>query len=49
MLSQKEIAELKREQTELESKRSELKTKCKNHREMSAEDLDGAAENLRTV
>lgn len=49
MLTQKEIAELKREQTELESKRSELKEKCKNHRDMSVEDLNGAAENLRTV
>jgi HK97 family phage major capsid protein len=48
-LSQKEIAELKREQTELEAKRSELKEKCKNHRTMSTEDLNGAAENLRTV
>lgn len=48
-LSQKEIAELKREQTELEAKRSELKEKCKNHRDMSVEDLNGAAENLRTV
>jgi HK97 family phage major capsid protein len=49
MLSQKAIAELKREQTELESKRSELKEKCKNHRDMTTEDLNGAAENLRTV
>lgn len=49
MLSQKAIAELKREQTELESKRSELKEKCKNHRDMSTEDLNGAAENIRTV
>lgn len=48
-LSQKEIAELKREQTELETKRSELKEKCKNHRSMSVEDLNGAAENLRNV
>lgn len=48
-LSQKEIAELKREQTELETKRSELKEKCKNHRDMSAEDLSVAADNLRTV
>ena len=49
MLTQKEMAELKREQTELESKRSELKEKCKNHRDMSVEDLNGAAEKLRTV
>jgi len=49
MLSQKEIAEFKREQTELEAKRSELKTKCKNHRDMSPEDLGVEVENLRTV
>lgn len=48
-LTQKEIAELKREQTELESKRSELKEKCKNHRDMSVEDLNGAAENIRSI
>jgi len=48
-LSQKEIAELKREQTELETKRSELKEKCKNHRDMSTEDLNTEVENLRTV
>lgn len=49
MLTQKEIAELKREQTELESKRSELKTKCKNHRDMSPEDLNVEVENLRNI
>jgi HK97 family phage major capsid protein len=48
-LSEKEIAELKREQTELETKRAELKEKCKNHRDMSVEDLNGITENLRTV
>jgi HK97 family phage major capsid protein len=48
-LSQKEIAELKREQTELETKRAELKEKCKNHRSMSVEDLTEATENLRKV
>lgn len=48
-LTQKEIAELKREQTDLEQKRNELKAKCKNHREMSLEDLNGVTENLRTV
>lgn len=48
-LTQKEVAELKREQTELEQKRNELKAKCKNHREMSLEDLNGVTENLRTV
>jgi len=49
MLSQKEIAELKREQTELETKRSELKEKCKNHRDMSSEDFGADIDNLRTV
>ncbi|MDP4144155.1 MAG: phage major capsid protein [Bacillota bacterium] len=48
-LSQKEIADLKREKTELEQKRTELKVKCKNHRDMSVEDLNGVTENLRTV
>ncbi|NOW07850.1 phage major capsid protein [Clostridium beijerinckii] len=48
-LTQKEIAELKREQTELEAKRSELKEKCKNHRDMSVEDLNGTAENIRSI
>ena len=48
-LSQKEIAELKREQTELEQKRNDLKAKAKNHRDMSVEDLNGVTENLRTV
>jgi HK97 family phage major capsid protein len=48
-LSQKEIAELKREQTELETKRSELKEKCKNHRSMSVEELQTETENLRAV
>jgi HK97 family phage major capsid protein len=49
MLTQKEVAELKREQTELETKRSELKEKCKNHRGMSEEALGVEVENLRTV
>lgn len=49
MLSQKELAALKREQTELEAKRSELKAKCKNHRDMSPEDFSVEVENLRTV
>ena len=48
-LSQKEVAELKREQTELEQKRSELKEKCKNHRSMSVEDLQAETENLRSI
>lgn len=49
MLTQKEIAELKREQADLEQKRNDLKAKCKNHRDMSTEDIDGITENLRTV
>jgi HK97 family phage major capsid protein len=48
-LTQKQIAELKREQTDLEQKRNDLKAKCKNHRDMSIEDLNGVTENLRTV
>lgn len=48
-LSQKEIVTLKREQTELEQKRTELKAKCKNHRDMSIEDLNEVTDNLRSV
>lgn len=49
MLTQKQIAELKREKVELEQKRLTLKEQCKNHRDMSAEDLNGVTDNLRTI
>ena len=48
-LSKKEAAELRREKNELEQKRLALKAKCKNHRDMSAEDLNDAAEQMRTM
>jgi HK97 family phage major capsid protein len=48
-LSQKEAAELRREKTELEQKRLALKEQCKNHREMSPEDLNNTADELRSM
>lgn len=48
-LSQKEAAELRREKTEIEQKRLTLKEKCKNHRDMSAEDVTKAADEMRSM
>ena len=48
-LSQKEAAELRREKTEIEQKRLTLKEKCKNHREMSTEEVSKAADDMRSM
>lgn len=48
-LSQKEAAELRREQGEIEERRRELKAKIQNHRGMSAEELSVEVENLRSM
>ncbi|QMV43735.1 phage major capsid protein [Cohnella cholangitidis] len=47
--SLKEIAELKREKSELEKKRLALKETVKNHRNASAEDLSKTADELRSM
>ena len=49
MLTQKEVAELKREKTELEQKRLATKEKVKNHRGMSTADVDDITKELRTI
>lgn len=48
-LSQKEAAELRREKTDIEQKRLALKEKCKNHRDMSTEDVSKAADEMRSM
>jgi len=48
-LTQKEAAELRREKSEVEQKRLELKSKVKNHRDMSTEEMNDAADNLRSM
>jgi len=48
-LSQKEVAELKREKTDLEQKRLALKEKVKNLRGASTEELNATAEQLRSM
>ncbi len=48
-LSQKEAADLRREKAELEQKRLELKGKIKNHRDMSADELNENVDNLRSM
>lgn len=48
-LSQKEAAGLRREKTEIEQKRLTLKEKCKNHRDMSAEDVSKVADEMRSM
>ena len=48
-LSQKEAAELRREKTEIEQKRLVLKEKCKNHRDMSTDEVSKAADDMRSM
>lgn len=49
MLTQKEVAELRREKTVLEQKRLELKEKVRNHRDMSTEDIEGVTDELNRL
>lgn len=48
-LSQKEVAELKREKSSLDQKRLALKEQVKNHRSMSTEDVQKTADELRSL
>lgn len=48
-ITQKEAAELRREKSDLEQKRLALKEKCKNHRDMSTEDVNKATDEMRSM
>lgn len=48
-LTQKEAAELRRQKGDLEQKRLALKEKCKNHRDMSTEDISKTADDMRSL